>query len=162
MDERPKRRKNKDNPYELISYTKQDNKEYLVAFKDVNGDYKKLKISEEVFLELNQFELDDLKEMNEYDRHIEHSILYEDTLMKRILKKASLVDEQVEINYINEKLKKAIKKLSETERKRVILYFDYEMTEEQIGKLEGCSQQAISKNILYSLKKIKKFLKNGL
>lgn len=104
MDKRPKRRKNKDNPYELVSYTDTDNKEYIIAFKDSNGKYSEIKVSEEIFSVFNQFELDDLKIMNEYDQHIEHFILYEETLMKRMLKKVLPLEKQVEIQLRNEKL----------------------------------------------------------
>lgn len=162
MDKRPKRRKSKDNPYELISYTDKNSKEYIVAFEDSNGEYRKIKVSKRIFIEFNQFELDDLKEMNEYDRHVEHSILYEGTVMNRLLNKVLSVEEQVEVNNRNKKLQETIERLSEKERKRIILVFYYGITEEQIARIEGCSQQAISKSITSSLKKIKKFLKNGL
>lgn len=162
MDERPKRRKSKDNPYELISYTDTENKKYIIAFTDSNSQYRQIEVSEEIFNAFDRFELDDLKIMNEYDRHIEHSVLYEETIIKRMLKKVLLLEEQVEVHLRNEKLEQVIKLLSPKEQRRIVLFFYYGMKEEKIAKLEGCSQQAISKSILRSLKKIKKFLKNGL
>ena len=77
MDEkRPKRRKDKDNPYTL---SKRQDKHYL-SFRDGQGVLRELLINKELFELLNCFELDDLSFLNEVDRHYEHSELTEATL----------------------------------------------------------------------------------
>lgn len=74
MDEkRPKRRKDKDNPYTL---SKRQDKHYL-SFRDGQGVLRELLINKELFELLNCFELDDLSFLNEVDRHYEHSELTE-------------------------------------------------------------------------------------
>ena len=80
MDEkRPKRRKDKDNPYTL---SKRQDKHYL-SFRDGQGVLRELLINKELFELLDCFELDDLSFLNEMDRHYEHSELTEATLYDR-------------------------------------------------------------------------------
>ena len=72
MDEkRPKRRKDKYNPYTL---TEKEDKHFL-SFQDGQGMLRELQITKELFEVLNRFELDDLSILNEWDRHYEHSEL---------------------------------------------------------------------------------------
>ena len=81
----PKRRKSKDNPYTLGF--DEIKKTYTLSFKDVNNITRVIEINELLYKEFNKFELEDLSEMNEYDNHIEHSELYEETLYKRSFNK---------------------------------------------------------------------------
>ena len=69
MDEkRPKRRKDKYNPYTL---SQKEDKHYI-SFRDGQGVLRELQITKELFEVLNRFELDDISILNEWDRHIEH------------------------------------------------------------------------------------------
>ena len=101
MAESPKRRKYKDNPYTL-NYIEEKNI-YTITFKDVKGHLNKVEVSEEVYRVFDKFELQDIKELNEYDRHIEHSEIFENNLESRALNKQIPTDEIVE-NKINMKL----------------------------------------------------------
>jgi RNA polymerase sigma-70 factor (ECF subfamily) len=101
MAESPKRRKHKDNPY-TIKYIESKNI-YVVSFKDVKGKLNKVEVSEKVYRVFDKFELQDIKELNEYDRHIEHSEIFENNLEARALNKQIPTDEIVE-NKINMKL----------------------------------------------------------
>lgn len=154
----PKRRKSKDNPYTL----RYDNKKntYTVTFKNANGFIENVNIKKEIYDLLNKFELEDLSEMNEYDRHTEHSEVYEDTLNKRMLYKPLSTDEIIEKNITNIKLKSAINGLSKIQRRRIVMYYFEDFTQEEIAKIENISHQAVSKNILNAIKIIKKNLKN--
>ena len=64
MVDRPKRRK-MDNSYNL----KIINNLYYIIFKS-NNKYNEVEVTKEVFDLMNRFELDDLKELNEFDKHI--------------------------------------------------------------------------------------------
>ncbi len=154
----PKRRKSKDNPYTL----RYDNKKntYTVTFKNANGFIENVNIKKEIYDLLNKFELEDLSEMNEYDRHTEHSEVYEETLNKRMLYKPLSTDEIIEKNITNIKLKSAINGLSKIQRRRIVMYYFEDFTQEEIAKIENISHQAVSKNILNAIKIIKKNLKN--
>ena len=80
MDEkRPKRRKDKYNPYTL---SQKEDKHYL-SFRDGQGVLRELQITKELFEVLNRFELDDLSILNEWDRHIEHFEQTEQSLNRR-------------------------------------------------------------------------------
>lgn len=158
MAERPKRRKYKDNPYTL-NYIESKNI-YTVSFKDVKGKLQEVEINKEIYKALDRFELDDLSEMNEYDNHIEHSEIFENTLNKRILHKPVDVEEIVETNTTNKQLKKAINCLSEVQKRRIKLYYFEDKTVEEIAKLEKTSHQAVSETIRKGIVNIRKFLKN--
>ena len=116
MDEkRPKRRKDKDNPYTL---SKRQDKHYL-SFRDGQGVLRELLINKELFELLNCFELDDLSFLNEVDRHYEHSELTEATLYDRAFVLPESVEDAVLRNMRYEALHNAINKLPETQRRRL-------------------------------------------
>lgn len=69
MDKRPKRRKDKYNPYTLST----ESGKYYILFIDVNNHIQKVELSKKLFDSFNKFELEDISQMNEYDRHYEHS-----------------------------------------------------------------------------------------
>lgn len=157
MKNNPKRRKDKYNPYEL---EKSDNEsKYKVKFKNFNNEQFNIEISEEMFIEFNRFELEDVSQMNEYDRHIEHSQLIEATLHNRIKEKGLNVEDLVISKMENEKIHIAISRLPEIQRKRIILYFFKDMKLREISKKEHTSIRAIQYSINIALKNLKKFLK---
>lgn len=93
MDNKPKRRKSKDNPY-TINYCSKTNK-YTVSFEDIQGVFHYIDITQAVYHALNLFELKDISQMHEYERHIEHSKLTEITLHNRAKDKPLEVDKEV-------------------------------------------------------------------
>lgn len=157
MAEMPKRRKSKDNPYTL-NYLEENNT-YIVAFKSVNNKFYKVEVSKDVYEAFNKFELEDISQMHEYERHIEHSKLYESTLNNRILDKPVSLENVVEMNMLLEKLREAIKELPEIQKKRVIKYYFENKTYEQIASEENCTKRAVKFSIDIALEKISKKLK---
>jgi len=75
----PKRRKDKYNPYTIC----EKNGKYYLSFSDGQGVRHEMEIQKELFNMLNQFELDDLSVLNEWDRHIEHFEQTEQSLNRR-------------------------------------------------------------------------------
>ena len=133
MDEKhPNRKKDKHNPYTLMIVEGR----YYLSFKDARGVMQNIEIDKVLYELFNRFELEDISYLNRVSRHIEHSELTE----------ASLND-------------RAISKLPETQRRRLLLHFFGEMTYEQIAKLEGCKYQAIQSSIYAAIKTLKKYLK---
>lgn len=63
MDRRPKRRKDKYNPYTLHK----ENERYYIVFIDVNNHIQKVEVSKTIFDSFNIFELEDISQMNEYE-----------------------------------------------------------------------------------------------
>lgn len=157
MAERPKRRKHKDNPY-TINYIESKNI-YVVSFKDVKGQLNKIEVSEEVYRVFDKFELQDIKELNEYDRHIEHSEIFENNLEARAKDKPlSLEDEIVKKSTFDE-LKKAIELLPEVQKRRIKKYYFDDKTQQQIANEEGVDIRAIQYTLNIALKKLKEILK---
>lgn len=151
----PKRRKSKDNPYTL-GYCELRNT-YTVAFQDGIGKKHEMSICQTVFDALNQFELDDLSELNDYDRNIEHSELTDMTLYNRAALPPKPLEEIAERNLQNEVLWKAIATLPKVQRRRLILYYFEGCTYEQISRIEGCSPRAIKYSVDCAKENIKKF-----
>ena len=158
MAESPKRRKCKDNPYTL-NYIEEKNI-YTITFKDVKGHLNKVEVSEEVYRVFDKFELQDIKELNEYDRHIEHSEIFENNLESRALNKQIPTDEIVENKINNEKLREAIQELPKIQRERLKKYYFENKTFEEIAKEEKCTKRAVKFSVDIAIEKISKKFKN--
>lgn len=158
MAESPKRRKYKDNPYTL-NYIEEKNI-YIITFKDVKGHLNKVEVSEEVYRVFDKFELQDIKELNEYDRHIEHSEIFENNLESRALNKQVPTDEIVENKINNEKLREAIQELPKIQRERLKKYYFENKTFEEIAKEEKCTKRAVKFSVDIAIEKISKKFKN--
>lgn len=158
MAESPKRRKYKDNPYTL-NYIEEKNI-YTITFKDIKGHLNKVEVSEEVYRVFDKFELQDIKELNEYDRHIEHSEIFENNLESRALNKQIPTDEIVENKINNEKLREAIQELPKIQRERLKKYYFENKTFEEIAKEEKCTKRAVKFSVDIAIEKISKKFKN--
>ena len=156
MDEkRPKRRKDKYNPYTL---TKIKDK-HILSFRDGQGVLQEITIDRELFELLDRFELDDLSYLNEVDRHYEHSELTEISLYNRATALPESVEDAVLRNLQYEALYNAIWKLPEAQRRRLIFYYFGGLTYVQIADMEGCKYQTVQESIYAALKNLKSFLK---
>lgn len=156
MDEkRPKRRKDKYNPYTL---TKIKDK-HILSFRDGQGILQEITIDRELFELLDRFELDDLSYLNEVDRHYEHSELTEISLYNRATALPESVEDAVLRNLQYEALYNAIWKLPEAQRRRLIFYYFGGLTYAQIADMEGCKYQTVQESIYAALKNLKSFLK---
>ena len=120
MNDLPKRRKDKYNPY---SFKKMDiDDKYIISFTNNNNEIE-LEISKELYSVFNNFELSDLSIMNEFDRHIEHSKLNENTLNKRIFNVERGVEDIVINKIEKQKLHIAIDSLPLKQKNRIQKYF---------------------------------------
>jgi len=151
----PKRRRYKNNPY----YLSNNDKVYLIEFKNVKREIQKIEVSKEIYEAFNRFELDDLKELNEYDRHLEHLELYENDLYKKsVLKSKSTEDIVEEINDFN-RVKKALNSLTEVQKRRIKLYYFYDLKLREIAATDKCSIMSVKNSIDTGIKKLEKILK---
>ena len=91
------------------------------------------------------------------DRHIEQSEQTEASINKRAVQKPETVEEVVFRNLRHEKLHSAISKLPKTQRRRLVLYFFFDLTYEQIAELEGCTHPAVMKSVKAAIKTLKNF-----
>lgn len=153
MINRPKRRRYKDNPYFL---NVDDNNIKYVSFKDSRNMLRKVQVEDKIFDVFNQFELDDLSEMNEFDNHIEHSEILEYNLYFRAKTKPESIEMTALSNIIFQRVMIEIRKLPLIQRRRLLKYYIYDMTLEEIAKLENCTQMAVKFSIDIALNKLKK------
>lgn len=154
MNSLPKRRKYKDNPYTLKTI---DNN-YYILFRDGQNIPRMIEVNKEMFDIFNQFELDDLKELNEFDRHIEHKELSEESIFNRGVNISESLDDYIIRKTSYEELMNAINQLSSTQRRRVKMYYFDELDLKTIAAIEKTSFQMISKSIKQAIKKLKKIL----
>ncbi len=157
MEKRPKRRKCKDNPYTL-SFNQIKNT-YMVSFKDDRKNNYEVEISNAIYEEFDKFELQDLSYLNEYDNHIEHSKIYEESLNRRAKNKQKSIEEIVEQILLTEQLKNAISQLPNIQKRRLVKYYFLGKTYEAIAKEEKCTKRAVKFSVDIAIKKIQKILK---
>ena len=99
----------------------------------------------------NRFELDDLSYLNELDRHYGDKSDIDDITPD--------ITSQTAISHLeNERLHAALQILTETQRRRVVLYYYYGYTYKQIAELEECTKMPIKRSIEDALRKLKEFL----
>jgi RNA polymerase ECF-type sigma factor len=153
MDEKhPNRKKDKHNPYTLMIVEGR----YYLSFKDGQGMLQTLETDKVLYDLFNRFELEDISYLNKVSRHIEHSELTEATLNDRAFYKQVNLEEVVSRNMECELLHRAISKLPELQKRRLILYFFGDMTYEQIAKVEGCTKRAVKFSVDIAIEKLKK------
>ena len=69
-DPRPKRRKDKDNPYTIYTIgADTESPKYFVEFDDGEGQHHCIELTAELFADFDGNELQDVSYMNEADRH---------------------------------------------------------------------------------------------
>lgn len=149
----PKRKKDKYNPYVLSI----ENNRYYIAFTDCQGKHQKMEISESLYRAFDDFELEDISHLNQVSRYQEQSELTEVSLHSRAVEVPEPLEEQVYRKLLREKLHKAIGKLPEVQRRRLMLYYFGGYTYQQIAEMEGCKHPAIMKSVAAAEKKLKKY-----
>lgn len=162
FDQRPKRRSNEDNPYKLYTVgIETDHPHFYLSFRDSAGAKQFMEIDKTLFDAFDRFELDDLSFMNEVDNHYEHAEQTEASLNRRAVMPQESVEETVSRRMEVEALHRAIAKLPNIQRRRLILYYFGELTYQQIAEMEGCTFQAVAKSVVAAEKFLKKFLAGG-
>lgn len=155
-DKSPKRRRYKDNPY-ILKSIKNDNV-YKVLFNDTTGKRYEVDISEKVYNELNRFELVDLKELNEFDRHYEHIEKTDEEIYKLTTLKQESIEDYIIRKSIYDDLMSAINKLSEIQKRRIKMYYFDEYSSKKIASIENCTQHSVRTSIRKSLVQLKEIL----
>ena len=147
------------NPYTIRIEETNGQKRYFVAFIDGQGIFRESEVSYEVYTQFCRFVKCERNLRRSDERHLEQSDLTEETLCRRALHKPKPVDEAVNDKIRSEQLDQAIMELPEVQRRRFRLYFDYGLTYEQIGKIEGCSKMPVKRSIDRAIEKIREKIK---
>ena len=159
LDPRPKRRRDEESPYEIYSAgINTAHPRFYLFFKGCDGIKRWMEIDRALFDAFNEFELDDLSFFNEVDRHYEQSEVTEATLNRRAATPQESVEETVFQRVEVDKLHRAIAKLPEKQRRRLVLYYFGEFTYEQIAEMEGCTISPVKRSIEKAIENLKNFL----
>lgn len=156
MAKMPKRRKDKYNPYTL-GYD-ENKRIYTIKFVDGNKVTHTLEISTELYEVFNEFELEDIRQMNKVERHIEHLEVSEEVLYKRGASDKNSIEEIIIRNSTFKELKDAIEQLSNTQKRRVKKYYFMDKTESKIALEENTTQQAVNKSLKIARENLKEIL----
>lgn len=154
MANMPKRRKSKENPY-VLDYN-EERKIYIIKFKDTRNNMQIVEVTEDIYNVFDKSELEDISQMHEYERHIEHSELCDITLNRRAKNISITIEEEVEKKIFNEELKEVINELPEIQKRRLKKYYFEDMTYEEIASEENCTKRAVKFSIDIAIEKISK------
>ena len=158
-DPRPKRRKDKDNPYTIYSIGKDTaHPRYFVEFYDGEGFHQCVEVTEEQFRDFEKNELADLSYLNECDRHLEKTHLSDTVIHHRSAEPENPLQDIIEAAEDKERLHKAILMLSPVQQRRVLMYYFQDMTYEEIAYAEHCSIQSVDESLRGARKRILNFL----
>ena len=156
MDKHVSRNKDKYNPYTLEI---KENNCYILKFKDSRNKLQELIISKEVYDAFDSFELEDISQIHKIRKHIEYNEVYEETLYHRSITETETVEDKVSNKIISEEIKLAINELNEIQKRRLIKYYFYDKTYEEIANEEKCSKVAVKYSIDTAIKNISKKFK---
>lgn len=138
------------NPYKLVTI----DGDYYVIFKDSKNVENHVKVDKVIYSEFNNFKLEEISQRHKYERHIEQSEMIEETLYCRLRYKPKSVEEIVFNKIMFEQLYKFIEYLSATQKKRLIMYYFYEMSLREIAEKEHCSVHSVYASIISARQKL--------
>jgi len=146
-------------PVEKFTYTVREETvdgvaRYFAAFKDGGGLTQETEIPCEVYLALDLCRLDEKRQQNEFERHIERLALSEGQLAARALRPPRPMEETVAQSV---DMQAALTTLTDTQRRRFLLYHEHGLSHKQISVVEGCSVRAVEYSVAAARKVIKKF-----
>ena len=144
---------------DYIVYTDDKNK-HIAVFKDYENNIREVEISDLIKEALIMEKRKEKNQQNEFDRHIEHSEIYENKLPFRVMDKPISLEDEFASKQINRELKNAINSLPDIQKNRIKKYFFEDKTFEQIAREEKCTKMAVKFSIDIALEKISKILKN--
>lgn len=156
MNKHEIRNKDKYNPYTLEV---KENNCYILKFKDSRNNQQEMIISKEVYDAFDSFELEDISQIHKIRKHIEYNEVCEETLYHRSVTETISVEEEVSNKIVSEEIKSAINQLNDIQKRRIIKYYFYDKTYEEIANEEKCSKVAVKYSIDTAIKNISKKFK---
>lgn len=147
--------------YEVDSYTLEyieNEDKYYISFIDSAKNECRIEIKKEIFNIYIKSKKAYVKIKNETSRHLEQLELTEEEIYNRISHPTESTEEIVIKNIEREKVRKALKSLTETQYRRIELHIINEITIRDVAKLEKVQKKQIEKSLQLGLKKMKKIL----
>lgn len=145
--------------YRLREIVTEKGTNYYISFRDGRGKIQELSVSYNFYMAFRRLELDERRLENWDWRHREFSEIYDETLNRRALRLPKDVDEIIIEEEQAELLRKAITALPEIQRRRFLLYHEYDLNYYQIGAMEHCTPQAVRRSVIIAREKIKAQMK---
>ena len=119
--------------YTLREESTESGKRYFISFKDGQGEHHKLEVPEQLFIEFWQMERRNRNLQQWNQRHREFNEVWDETLYRRALRVPKMLDERMIEKERNEMFYKAVARLPEIQRRRFLLYYEYDFNFYQIG-----------------------------
>lgn len=141
--------------YTLREEAAENGTRYFISFKDGQGGYHELEVSEQFFTEFRQMERRNRNLLQSDERHKEFFELSDEALNKRARVTPKGVDELIIEQERSELLHRIIAVLPEIQRRRFLLYYEYEFNFYQIAAMEHCTASAIQKSVAIAKEKVK-------
>lgn len=148
--------------YWLRKVVAEEGMSYYISFRDGQGKIQELSVSYEFFMAFRRLELDERKIENWDYRHREFSEIMEETLNWRALRLPKSIEEGILEEERAEMLHKAIHSLPEIQRRRFLLYYEYEYSYYEIAAMEHCTASSVGQSITRAKEKIKAQMKEYL
>jgi len=146
------------NPYTIHIEKVDGIDHYYISFLDGNGVFNETEVSRSIYVEFCQFVKQARNLRRSDERHIEQSNLSDELLNKRALNPTRSIEEIFFSRARSEQLMLMITELPEIQRRRFILYYEFDLTYEQIAEIEDCSKMAVKYSVDIAREKIlKKF-----
>ena len=135
---------------------------YHISFRVGQGKYQELCVPYDFYMAFRRLELDNRRLENWDWRHREFSEIYDETLNRRALSLPKDVDELIIEEEQAELLYKAIAALPEIQRRRFLLYYEYEYNYYEIAAMEHCTASSAGQSITRAKEKVKAQMKKYL
>ena len=131
---------------------------YFVSFIDGKGEDIDEEINLEIYKEFEKSLRSEWKLAKQAQRHHEYLNFSEEEVFKRMFHKPESIEEVVHRKIIYEQAMKALKSFPKKQQRRFLMYYEEDLTLEQIAEIEGCSFQAVSQTIILAEKEIIKII----
>ncbi len=145
----------RDKVYTLREENARSVTKYFISFTDGQGVFHNLEISGTLYIEFRQLERTNRNLQQSDERHREYSELTEVTLNKRARVTPKSVDEFIIEAERSELLQQAIANLPDIQRRRFLLYYEYDYNYYEIGAMEHCTPQSARQSVVRAREKIK-------
>lgn len=148
--------------YALREKATENGTRYFISFKDGQGGYHELEVSEQFFIEFRQMERRNRNLLQSDERHKEFFELSDEALNRRARVTPKGVDELIIEQERSELLRRTIAALPEIQRRRFLLYYEYDFNYYEIAAMEHCTASSVGKSISIAKEKIREQMKKYL
>ena len=145
----------RDKTYTLREESTESGKRYFTSFKNGQGEHHEIEVPEKLFLEFRQMERRNRNLQQWNQRHREFNEVWDETLYRRALRVPKSLDERIIEEERNELFYKSVARLPEIQRRRFLLYYEYDFNFYQIGEMEHCTASAVQKSVSVAREKVK-------